>query len=144
MMTDDKESQREKLNIIWDSIDSDSVEYLDSNFENIATRLLEFLLISLLNEGRIEIGTFRHGKKQGSTVSYDIYNSDKQLELHLLPRNVFELEVLLFDIDGNEKAYIYKLNSSEIRIIPEGLRNLMKEVLNDMEPRTFEENCVSE
>lgn len=143
-MKENIHSQREKLNHIWDSIDSDSIEYLDLNFDNIAPRLLEFLLISLLNEGRIEIGTFRHGKKIGSTVSFDIYNSDKQLELHLLPRNVFELEVSLFDFDGNQKEYIYKLNSSEIKIIPEGLRNLMKEVSKDLEPRTFEGNSVSE
>lgn len=143
-MIEDKESQREKLNHIWDSINSDSIAYLDKNFDNIAPRLLEFLIISLLNEGRIEIGNFSNGKKEGSTVSYDIYNSDKQLKLHLLPRNVFKLEVSLFDFDGNEKEYIYKLNSSEVKFIPEGLIKLMQQVLKDMKPRTFEENSVSE
>ena len=136
--------QREKLNIIWDSLDSHSIVYLDSNFDKIAPQLLQLLLFSLLNEGRIEIGTFRHGKKKGSTVSFDIYNSDKQLELHLLPKNVFELELSLFDFDDNQKEYTYKLNSVELKIIPSGLINLMNEVLKDMKPRTFEEKSVSE
>lgn len=143
-MTEDKESQRDKLNQIWNSIDSDSVEYLDSNFENIAPQLLQLLIFSLLNESRIEIGTFRHGVKGGSNVSYDIYNSDKMLKLNLLPENVFELVLSLYDFDGNEKEYTYRLNSSEIKIIPEGLINLMKEVLIDRETRTFEEKSVSE
>lgn len=143
-MIKDKESQRENLNHIWASINSDSIEYLDTNFDNIVPQLLQLLIFSFLNEGRIEIGTFRHDKKEGSTVSYDIYNSDKQLELHLLPKNVFELELLLFDLDGNEKTYTYKLDNTQIKNIPEGLRNLMKEVLNDMEPRTFEENSICE
>lgn len=143
-MIDDKETQREKLNHIWDYINSDSIAYLDTNFDNIAPQLLQFLIFSLLNEGRIEIGTFRHGIKEGSNVSYDIYNSDKTLNLNLLPENVFELELFLYDWDDKKTIYTYKLNETEIRNIPEGLRNLMKEVLNDMEPRTFEENSICE
>ena len=121
----------------WNAIDKNSIDYLDENFNSIAIKLLEFLMHSILNDGQVDIGTFRDGDFEGAIVEYDIYTSDKNLKLKLHKDESFELELFLFDWDDKEKIYKYKLDDNEIKSIPEGLRNLMYLVLSDMKSRTF-------
>ncbi len=122
---------------IWDSIGYDSTDYLDREYNNIVPELLEFLINSLLSEDEIDIGIFSKGKQKGSIVTYDFFISDKNLCLKLMPDNSFELELMMFDNDGNEKLYIRKLSEEEVITIPDRLRILMKEVLNERESRAF-------
>lgn len=136
-MNTDKEIKREKLNWLWDSIGYDSIDYLNDNFKSIAPQLLEFLIISLLNEDELDIGIFSEKSQKGAIVSFDIYDSDKELNLKLLPKGIFELELMIYDSEGTLKTYKYTLDSLEIKMIPEGLINLMKEVLEERESKTI-------
>ena len=136
-MKSEKEIKREKLNHLWDSIGDNSIDYLNNSFKLIAPKLLEFLIVSLLNEDELDIGIFSEKSRSGAIVSYDIYNSDKQLSLKLLPKNVFKLELLIYDSDGILKTFNYKLDSIEIKMIPHGLINIMQEVLSELKSKTL-------
>lgn len=122
------EEKREFLNNIWDRIDESTIPYLDNEFDAIAPKLVEFLLMSILNEDEIDIGTYAQGDTEGSCITYDVFNTDKRLELQLSSSLVFELALSICDFEGDEKNYSYLLNDIDVKIIPPGLINMMSEV----------------
>ncbi|HEX5153629.1 MAG TPA: hypothetical protein VFW07_19405 [Parafilimonas sp.] len=137
------ETQKEKLNEVWESIQPDSIEYLDRNFNNIAPQLLVFLILSLISNETIEIGIFIGDGVKGSCVSFDVYNSDKQLTLKLQEDDDFEIELLLYDFDQEEKKYSYTLSKSDIESIPPGLSNIMKNVRDEGESKCVIKNSLT-
>lgn len=136
-LTEQKEMEKESLDQIWDSIGYDSVDFLDREFESIAPKLLEFLIVSILDEEEVDIGIFSEGKQKGSTITYDFFVSDKNLSLRLLPSHNFELELMMYDSTGEERLYKKTLKSDEAVIIPERLKWMMKEVLKERVSRAF-------
>lgn len=119
----------EMLDKIWDSVDNS--DDFKSNFETHAPKLVELLVLSLLENLPINIGVFFDGDDDGSSIIYDKYNTDRILELRLKQNLTFELFVgLENDDDGSMDFYKHNLNSHEINIIPLGLRNLMENVMN--------------
>lgn len=123
-----KEDSSKKIDQVWNSIGRDSIEYLDRHFEDIASQLIHFLVISLLEHDEIEIETFSKKNQKGSIISYDIYHDEKQLNIKVNTDFIFEVELVLYDWDDNEKIYSHKLTIEQVKIIPEGLKNLMIEV----------------
>ena len=129
--------KKEILNQIWESINYDSIEYLDKEFENIATQLLEFLIIALLESTEADIGIFRDGDVEGSEITYDFYDFDKELSLRCVRGKTFAVFFSIYDSEGELKDYRYALDSTEEKIIPPGLINLMKEVFAKKEATVF-------
>lgn len=132
---------REHLDNLWDSVYYTSG--LKHMINKIAPRLVEFLMASLLLEEEIEIGLFgRGGKKSASTVCYDIYNTDKILELRFRKDNKFELRLALENDDGDLESFYHTLNEKEAMIIPEGLRNLMKQAFQENEGMVYQTGSI--
>jgi hypothetical protein len=123
----EKQVNIEKFDLVWKSIGKDSIEYLDKHFEDITSGLVHFLISSLLENDEIEIGIFTEENQKGAIVSYDIYNTDKQLNLKAITDLTFEIELFLSDNDDNEKIYKHILSQDQVKIIPEVLKNLMIE-----------------
>lgn len=123
-----QEEKREQLNEIWDSLNESSIEYLDSEFNKIAPKLTEFLILSVLNDDEIDIGTFGDEKTEGACITYDVYNTDKMLSLKYGKNSNWGIELILYDWEGEEKKYFYPINGEEIKVIPEGLSIIMTEV----------------
>jgi hypothetical protein len=76
-------NRRELLNEIWESLHPGSIAFLNTNFIEIAPKLLEFLMLSVFNEETIDVG-FVEGQSTFAVVPYDQYNYDRQLLLKLL------------------------------------------------------------
>lgn len=135
---------RELLDQMWDLIDRNSTEYLDNHFIDIAPKLIQFLIISLLTDKDFEIGIFYvQEKKGGAFISYDIYNTDKQLTLRVTTKWIFILQLSVYDWDDNEKIYRNHLTEDEIKYIPIGLQNLMKEVVNTYKVQTIKAGTLN-
>lgn len=123
----EKQDNQETFDQVWNAIGKDSIEYLDRHFEDISSGLVHFLIFSLLEKDEIEIGTFTDEKQKGAIVTYDIYNTDKQLNLKANTDLTFEIELFLSDNDDNEKTYRHKLSQDQVKIIPEVLKKTMIE-----------------
>ncbi len=112
----------------WDTIGSDSYGFLKDNFKQIASKLAAFLITYVLGEDEFEIGLFKNGKVVGSNICYNQYDSDKQLELRFTNHSEFELYVMLYDDDaGKLREFHFKLIGEHLKIIPEGLKQMLIE-----------------
>lgn len=133
-------TEREQLNEVWDT-----VYYTDDfnkRIRDLAPALIQFLMVSLLEQGDIEIGLFNAGKDAGSCVAYDIYNTDKVLELRYKQDTSFELYLALEDDEGDMQKYHYTLTDKEIKIIPEGLQLLMRKAWDKNEILVYSKGTV--
>ena len=125
-----------RKNIILGKIGSVPIDNI--GFKKIDSLLLEVLITSVLSEEEIDIGTFEHNNSQyGSIISYDIYNVDRQLNLKLDQSLNFELELIFYDSDDEEKSFICKLDEEMLKMIPEGLKNIMNDVMHSNKERTI-------
>ncbi|MBW8330382.1 MAG: hypothetical protein K0M40_00060 [Prolixibacteraceae bacterium] len=135
------ENQRlEQFEQLWQSITPELIPQLDENFEEYAIKLTEFLILSLFESEYFEIGILNDN--EASMISYDIYNSDKQLTLYYMANETWKIELHLEDYDGNERDYSSKLEADETQVIPVGLKNLMKETLEQGEARSVQAKSI--
>ncbi|MEQ1732166.1 MAG: hypothetical protein ABL940_00745 [Bacteroidia bacterium] len=122
------------------------------DFNDVAIDFLNFLIIStLVDTDNIEVGPFYDGEdnegkeKVGSIIAYDIYNSDKMLNLKLNSDFIFEIVLRYYDDNfenGNWRVYSYKLKEEELKNLPGGLVNVMKEVQRENKPKTVHANTL--
>lgn len=126
--------KRKYLEEIWEQINERSIEKLDIDYGNIALKLTEFLIHSVLCDDQIDIGTFI-GKSKGACITFDVYNSEKILTLKLHTNFKWTIELQLRDNDDNLKEYIHLLTGNELKVIPEGLVELMKETVKSNKER---------
>jgi hypothetical protein len=130
-------TKSETLDEIWESVNNS--DDFKNNFENQAPKLVELLILSLLENLPINIGLFFDGNDDGASIAYDIYNTDKILELRLKRDLTFELFVALEnDEEGCLDFYRYCLTDDEVNIIPLGLRNLMEEVMKSEKEMAYQ------
>jgi hypothetical protein len=127
-----QEDEKERLNHFWEELDETKIDYLDKQFQNIAPNLLHFLVISLLSEKDLPLGTYMNG----AIVEYDIYNRDKRLSLMLSEGGQFILEFQIDDFDGESHEYTFPIIDANLNIIPPGLKNIMEEVAKSQKERT--------
>ena len=142
-MTEKEIEIRERLEKIWNTLEPSIIDNSEMDFNKIAPKLLGFLITSLIHQKEIDIGNSYENSKVSSIVSYNIYNSDKQLNLKLHTSNIFELEFLYNEFEEDERKYNYELNHIDERIIPEGLINIMKEVYYTQKPMSVSGNSLS-
>ena len=130
----------EQFEVLWKSITSDLIPNLDKSFEEYATNLTEFLILSVLESDYFEIGILN--ENEASMVSYDIYNMEKHLTLYYKPNETWEIELHLEDDEGEDRDYHSILEPNKDQLIPVGLRHLMKETLEQETPRTVQANSL--
>lgn len=133
-------TNREKLNEAWDSVYY--TNDIERRIKDLVPVLVEFLMESLLDQEEIEIGCFYRGKNRGSCVGFDIYNTDKILELHYKQDTSFEIHVAIADEDGDMRSFYSTLTEKHIGIIPEGLRILMKKAYDKDETLVFKPDRI--
>ena len=129
----------EQFEQLWQSITPELIPQLDENFEEYAIKLTEFLILSVLESEYFEIGILNDN--ESSMISYDIYNSDKQLTLYYMANETWQIELHLED-DDNERDFNSILNADEIQVIPIGLRYLMKETLEQGKDRSVQAKSI--
>ncbi|MEQ1734129.1 MAG: hypothetical protein ABL940_10670 [Bacteroidia bacterium] len=136
-MTDEHYLKWEALREIWDSILPFESKYYADNFDNIAPKLLRFLITSLRDSENFEIGTYG---ENGAIVTFDQYdNFDKQLNLIMFGDKHLELELYLYDDSDEEdknpeKRIIYRLSEEKIKFVPPALLAFMAEVKKKKKP----------
>ncbi len=131
---------REQLEEIWETVYY--TEDMQSKIRDLAPGLIQFLIVSLLEDGDIEIGLFESRDYKGSVVAYDIYNTDKMLHLRYKQDTSFELYLSLENDDCEMEDFYHTLTDAEIKIIPEGLQNLMKQAWDKGETRTYRKGTI--
>jgi hypothetical protein len=122
--------EREKMDDLWDSVYY--TPDMELKIKDMAPGLVEFLMASLLHEEEIDIGTFNdENGSNGTNVCYDVYNTDKMLQVRYKNDTNFELFVALEnDDEGCLEFFHHTLTDNEVAIIPEGLQILMKKAFD--------------
>lgn len=98
------------------------------------------ILIDILYEGNgnsSNVPLFQKMKPTASFISHDTSNIDNIYRLKLKPDDTFELEFQMEDYEGVERIYIHVFTEEQIKIIPQRLIPIMKEVLQSAQPRTI-------
>ena len=127
----------------WDTLSPNDIPFFNKNFKEISSSLLQFLILSLFDGESFEIGTFREDQAKGSIVSYDIYDNSKELNLNYHTNDVFKLQLKMHDWDDNLKTYSHILNDDNLKMIPKGLMNLMKECCRNNKSMTVSKNQIT-
>lgn len=137
--------EREEMDDLWESVYY--TPDMKRRIKDMAAGLVEFLMTSLLQEEEINIGTFEDGNgSYGTSVCYDVYNTDKMLHVRYKNNTTFELFVALEnDDEGCLEFYHHTLTDKEVAIIPEGLQILMKKAFDKgkgmvWKPKTIEKS----
>lgn len=133
---------KDELLDILDSNDFDPIEFLNKNFNNCSAQLLEILMGQVLSLDEVNIGTYIDLGKEGSLISFDNYNIDRELLLKMDSNSKLHLEVNITDWDGNLHRYSHGLESKELELIPIGLITLMKQVLSSHESIVVSRNSI--
>lgn len=148
---------REKIEEFWDSLEGLAPEFFDENFNEVADKLVEFLIVSFMEKESICVGITggnppltveeygddfdffedeedldeeeNDNEDCSSIITYDFYDkSDKELELICLPNDIMVLRYNFFDWDQEMHVYTKKYSGEDLKIFPEGLIEIMRKV----------------
>jgi hypothetical protein len=122
----------------WKRLENLSLNYKKELFASKPGLMIDFFLEKMLGKENIEIGVFLYGNRTGSVVSYR--ELKKEITLRLKKNSVFEMVMMLVNIEGELHTYIHKLSKKEIDLIPDNLKNIMFSVRELGRPVIFDGN----
>ncbi len=121
--------EREEIDNVWESVYY--TPDMKTRVKDMAPKFIEFLMTLLLMEDEINIGQFKdENGSYGTMVTYDIYDSDKILQVRYKNDTSFDLHIAVENDEGVTESFYHTLTEKEIEIIPEGLQILMKKAFN--------------
>ena len=99
--------------------------------KNNSGKIIEKLLTDLLSENHIDIRFYLFEQDQWAVVSINQYEEDKEFSLRLHSNNVYDLAVGYYDDEDEFFEIIHSLTDTDKQAIPDGLKKLMKKVVDD-------------
>ncbi len=105
------------------------VQEVAEKFHGIAPRLIILLLEHFMEQEELSIGHGFHKDESRAIVTYDWYDSDKEFSFRLNKTGKYSLYYNYWDDEGLLTELNYFLTDDETQGVPEGLRNLMSEVV---------------
>ncbi len=110
---------------------------------NHAGEMIEKLVTNVVSKDSVEIRFEFEDDDQWSIVSMFIYEEDKEISLRLHANEQYEIYFGYYDDEDEFFEITQKLTPEEIKVIPRGLRKLMKKVLDDEQGMRLPGNFLS-
>jgi len=110
---------------------------------NHADQLIEKLLTGILGEKNVEVRFDYADEDQWSIVSMHLYEEDKEISIRLHLNGVYDLHFGYYDDEDEFFEIIHPLTEKEIDMIPEGLRKVMKKVVDDEQGLRFAADLIT-
>jgi hypothetical protein len=119
----------------------------DMTFEelvkNHSPELIERLVRWVVNEDPVEIHFDFLGNDQWAIISMHIYEEDQEISIRLHSGDKYDLYFGYYDEEDEFYEIIHPLTEDEIKILPDGLKKLMKSVLDKEEGMRIPGNFLS-
>lgn len=93
--------------------------------------IIEKLITDILSNSHVEIRFDFFEQDQWAVIAINQYEEDKEISLRLHLNNYYDLVVGYYDDEDEFFEVVHPLTETEIESIPEGLKKIMKKVVND-------------
>lgn len=117
----------------WSIVNSHSSPVIRKNLQEHGAQLLQALLLETFKHESVDIGIYLDPDNPKALLTYDPWNSDKQLSLRLDKNGKFDLYFECHEEDDYQSA-IYELTNDDVLMIPQGLKALMEKVVRTEQP----------
>ena len=105
--------------------------------------MIEKLIAWVVSKDPVEIRFDFQDGDQWSIITMHIYEEDKEIALRLHINDQYDLYFGYYDDDDEFFEIIHPLTGEEKKLIPEGLKKVMKKVLADEEGMRLSGNFLS-
>jgi len=105
--------------------------------------MIEKLVTWVVSQDPVEIRFDFQDNDQWAVVTMHIYEEDKEIALRLHANDQYNLYFGYYDDEDEFFEIIHALTEEEKKIIPEGLKKVMKKVLSDEEGMRLPGNFLS-
>ena len=105
--------------------------------------MIEKLVTWVVSQDPVEIRFDFQDNDQWAVVTMHIYEEDKEIALRLHTHDLYDLYFGYYDDKDEFFEIIHTLTEEEKKIIPEGLKKVMKKVLSDEEGMRLPGNFLS-
>ena len=111
--------------------------------KNHSSEMIEKLVTHVVSMDPVEIRFDFQDEDQWAIISMHIYEEDKEISLRLHLNDIYDLYFGYYDDEDEYFEIIQPLTDEEKKILPEGLRKLMKSVLDKEEGIRIPGNFLS-
>lgn len=125
----------------WNMVDGHSSPVIRRNLQEHGAQLLQGLLLETFKHESVDIGIYLDPDNAKALLTYDPWNSDKQLSLRLDKNGKFDLYFECYEEDDYQSA-IYELTDDDVLMIPDGLKSLMTKVVMTENPLGANRNTL--
>jgi len=133
-----------KFKEFWEKVDYWNIDKLNENLALYSNQLITEMLKEILVEDDVFISMHTQGKEnRWTSVVYDWYDSNQQIEIRLNGQGTFELYLDYWDEEGLRVEKIHNLSPEQTEILPEGLRILMHEAYKSGDSKSVKKNVLS-
>jgi len=101
--------------------------------KNYSAEMIEKMVTDIISTAKVEVRFEFEDNEQWSVVSTFVDDEDKEISLRLHADDLFQLYVGYYDADDEFLEILQPLKEEEKKIIPKGLRKIMRKVLDDEE-----------
>ena len=105
--------------------------------------MIEKLVAWVISKDPVEIRFDFQDDDQWSIITMHVYEEDKEISLRLHLNDFYDLYFGYYDDEDEFFEIIHPLTEEEKKIIPEGLKKVMKKVLADEEGMRLSGNFLS-
>ena len=105
--------------------------------------MIEKLVAWVISKDPVEIRFDFQDNDQWSIITMHVYEEDKEISLRLHLNDFYDLYFGYYDDEDEFFEIIHPLTEEEKKIIPEGLKKVMKKVLADEEGMRLAGNFLS-
>jgi len=111
--------------------------------KNHSAELIDKLVSFVISKDPVEILFNFEDDDQWAIISMHQYEEDLEISLRLHPNNIFDIFLGYYDDEDEFHEIIHLLNEAEITLLPEGLKKLMKKVVEDEKGMRISGNFLS-
>ncbi len=111
--------------------------------QNHSSELIDKLVGYVVSKDPVEILFNFEEDDQWSIISMHQYEEDLEISIRLHPNGIYDLYVGYYDDEDEFFEIVHVLNEAEIEQLPQGLKKLMKKVVEDEKGMRIAGNFLS-
>ena len=111
--------------------------------KNHSAEMIEKLVIRVVSEDPVEVRFDYLEQDQWSVITMHEYEEDKEIAIRLHPGDYYELYFGYYDDEDEFFEILHPFTEEEKKILPEGLKKIMKKVLEDEQGMRISGNFLS-
>ena len=111
--------------------------------KNHSAEMIEKLVIRVVSEDPVEVRFDYLEQDQWSVITIHEYEEDKEIAIRLHPGDHYELYFGYYDDEDEFFEILHPFTEEEKKILPEGLKKIMKKVLEDEQGMRISGNFLS-